>query len=147
MLGAVAVGSPAAKVVCPLVNRSDKPVCFEVVVPGAAAAGNVAAAAEAAGTTAAAAALGDVRIDHGDEDLQLLTNFHLCQFEEEQASVRAEAAAHVSDGGKGGEGGGAGHGHGRLGGAVAVRLLVQPRARILVRLPAYPLCVSSCVWR
>jgi hypothetical protein len=113
----VVVGSPAARARCPVTNPSDQPLCFEVIVQRA---------AEDEGKAA-----GTVRIDHGDEELQLLNNFNLCQFVEEETRPQ-EAGA---DGDTGLDEG-VTDARASLGGAVAIKLLLQPRARLEVPNPS-----------
>lgn len=120
----VAVGSPAARAYCPLTNPSDQPLCFEVIVQAAGRARLSPASVEAEGGAA-----GSVRIDHGDEELQLLKHFHLCQFVEEEKRQPREAEAEREGGSEEATSDAA---KARLGGAVAIKLLLQPRARLAV---------------
>lgn len=122
----VEVGSPAARAYCPLTNPSDQPLCFEVIVQAAARAELSPGSVEAEG-----GASGSVRIDHGDKELQLLKHFHLCQFVEEEKRQPREAEA-KREAGSEEETPASDAAKARLGGAVAVKLLLQPRARLVV---------------
>ena len=75
-------------------------------------------------------AAGTVRIDHGDEELQLLQSFNLCQFVEEETRPQEPGAN-----GDTGLDEGVMDASASLGGAVAIRLLLQPRARVEVPNP------------
>ena len=109
----VPFGCAGTRLQCPLENRSGQLMCFEALVD------DEAAAADSGGVQGDGG--GSVRIDDEDRELQLLQTFHMCVF--------VEAARASGPTGLVGAKGAAGYG-----GAMGVRFVVQPRARVTVPL-------------
>ena len=109
----VPFGCAGTRLQCPLENRCGQLMCFEALVD------EEAAAADSGGVQGEGG--GSVRIDDEDQELQLLQTFHMCVF--------VEAARASGPTGLVGAKGAAGYG-----GAMGVRFVVQPRARVTVPL-------------
>ena len=130
------MGSAGTRVLCPLVNRSEQTLCFELSTETAEPGGG------SDGVTSddqGAHADGVVRIDNGDQELQLLKNFHMCQFVEAKARAQGDESTEFTDGSSFGKDSKGRDGHARvnaevMGGVLGVKVVVQPRARVTVPL-------------
>ena len=117
----VPIGRAGTRVLCPLVNRSEQTLCFELLT----------ATAEPCGAGCGDHNHGVVRIDNADQELQLLKKFHMCRF--------VEAHAHSADSSSSGTASKGRTGDGKVnaevvGGVVGVKVLLQPHARVMVPL-------------
>jgi hypothetical protein len=86
----VPIGRAGTRVLCPLVNRSEQTLCFELLT----------ATSEHGGAGCGDHNNGVVRIDNGDQELQLLKKFHMCRFVEAHAQVphSADSSSTASQG-------------------------------------------------